>query len=127
MKKFIKPIFALTLLLFISCSSDAESDLFEPEETGEEVVEETPITYNDDIRPIINNNCLACHSDPPTNGAPFGLVNYDQVRLRAENGQLLNAMSRQAGDPRIMPPSGRLSQATLDLIEAWIQDGLLEE
>ena len=127
MKKAIKYLFPLAILCFVGCTNDSESDLLLVEEEEEEVTDpETPLTYNADIRPIISNNCLACHSDPPA-GAPFPLATYEQVLVRAENGQLLGAISRSAGDPRIMPPSGRMSQATIDLIAAWIEDGALEE
>ena len=134
MKKIAKYIVTLTVIAAIGCTNDSESDLLLVDDTDEIVDNNTDdddsptelITFNADVRPILSNACWACHSDPPA-GAPFPLVTYDQVLARAENGQLLGAISRPAGDPRIMPPSGRLPQATIDLIAQWIEDGALEE
>ncbi len=124
MKNVLKFLLPLAVLLVVSCTNDSESDLLLVEE---EVIDpEIPLTYNDDIQVIINNNCLACHSDPPA-GAPFPLATYDQVLVRAENGQLLGAISRDAGDPRIMPPSGRLPQSVINTIQQWIEQGAIEE
>ncbi|MDJ0645371.1 MAG: hypothetical protein QNJ57_05230 [Flavobacteriaceae bacterium] len=106
----------ITVLFLASCSSDSEDDITPPPQGA--------ITYDDNVRAIINNNCLACHIDPPVNGAPFPLTNYDQVSSRA--AQILTAISRQAGAAGAMPPSGRLPQATIDIVDQWIQDGLLE-
>jgi len=121
MKNTLKTIFAVSMLLLIGCSNDSESDLIES------IDEETLVSYNATIRTVINNNCVGCHSDPTQNGAPFPLTNYDQVLVRAENGQLLRAISRQTGEARAMPPSGRLPQATIDLIDRWIQEGAIEQ
>ena len=72
----------------------------------------------------MQNSCLGCHSDPPVNGAPFALANFTQASSRS--AAILNVMSRQSGAARAMPPSGRLPQSTIDLVEQWIEDGLIE-
>ena len=110
----------IVLLSFSACSYDSESDLVETFNQTE------PISYQNNIQAIINNNCVGCHSSPPQNGAPFPLTTYENVFLRAENGQLLNTISRQTGEPNAMPPSGRMAQTTIDLIQQWIEEGLLE-
>ena len=112
--------YLLCLVLFLSCSNDSESDLIEMNNPSD------PITYNGNIKAIIDSNCLACHSNPTTNGAPFPLVTYDQVLVRAQNGQLLRSISRQTGEAVAMPPSGRLPQNTINTIEQWINDGAPE-
>ena len=120
MKEIKKLLFPLVILLIMSCSSDSESDIIEITD------QETPISYNTNIKTIISNNCLGCHSDPTKNGAPFSLTNYDQVLVRAQNGQLLRSINRQTGESRAMPPSGRLPQATIDLVDQWIQEDFKE-
>jgi len=121
MRRNVKFLLPLLALIFIGCTSDSESDLTEMEEP------DGPISYNGNIRAIINGNCLGCHSDPPRNGAPFPLADFQQVRVRAENGSLSTALNRQTGDPGAMPPSGRLPQATIDLVDQWIDEGFLEQ
>ena len=116
MKKFLPTlVVALTLLLTMSCSSDSEDPM--PPPTG-------PVTYEGAVKAIIDGQCLACHIDPPVNGAPFPLTNYNQVSSQA--ALILTSISRQSGATAAMPPSGRLPQSTIDVIEQWIQDGTLE-
>jgi len=116
------------LLCMLSCSYDSEDDFVETTEDPIDDPIDDPsdqgITYDDDIASIMANSCVSCHSSPPTNGAPFALVNYTQVSQRA--GSILNRMSLQSGAAGAMPPSGRLPQSTIDLIDQWIEDGLLE-
>lgn len=120
MKSIGLPITLLPLVFLFGCSNDSESDLIEAQDPS------ISITYTNTIQSIINNNCIGCHSEPPQNGAPFPLTNFNQVFTRAENGQLLRAISRQTGEARAMPPSGRLPQATIDMVNQWIEEGALE-
>lgn len=111
-----------------SCTYDSENDLIETEqlqdENGEEL-ENASVTYENTIENIIQNSCVSCHSSPPVNGAPFALVNYQQVSDRSNN--ILNAMSQQSGGSSAMPPSGRLPQNTIDQIQIWIDNDLPED
>lgn len=107
-------------LLFGSCTNDSESDLREPDSP-------TVVSYEANIKQIMGNNCVGCHNDPPVNGAPFALDTYDRVRDRTENGNLIAVMKRQTGESAAMPPTGRLPQATIDLIEQWADEGFLEQ
>lgn len=121
MKKLVYYFFLFVYLLSTSCSSDSENDLVDPNDLPE------TITYSNTIKAIISNNCIRCHSDPTENGAPFPLTNYNQVLTRAESGILLTAISRQTGESRAMPTSGRMPQSTIDLVEQWINNGFIEE
>lgn len=112
----------LTFFLF-NCSNDSESDLINvidvPDDT--ENPGDVSVAYNNEISSIMQSACTSCHGSPPTNGAPFSLINFTQVNQRASG--ILNRMSLQNGSPGAMPPSGRLPQATIDLIQQWINDG----
>lgn len=116
-------VFLFPLLGLLGCSTDSESDLVG---LGNDGGDPGPITYTADIKAIVGSNCLGCHMDPPINGAPFPLTTYERVKSVAESGLLLTAISRQTGEVRAMPPTGRLPQATIDKVEQWIADGLLE-
>ncbi|WP_411895352.1 hypothetical protein [Winogradskyella sp. A2] len=116
--------YVLFIICFLGCSYDSEDDLIE--NISEDNGDGTPelVTYDDNIASIMQSSCIGCHGNPPTNGAPFGLTNFNQVSQRV--GGILNRMSLSNGSPGAMPPSGRLPQATIDLIDQWIEDGLLE-
>lgn len=117
-------IIVLTVLsTMLSCSYDSEDDLVDAP-IAEDPNNGDPaslINYNDDIKPILQSSCVGCHASPPTNGAPFALVNFTQVMQRGE--AIFNAMNRQSGTPAAMPPSGRLPQTTIDVIREWIDNG----
>lgn len=115
-------ILSVLTLCFSSCTYDSESDLIEV--SDDDTDPNAMVNYTDDIATIIQSSCTGCHSSPPVNGAPFALVNFSQVDQRAS--AMLNRMSRQSGSPGAMPPSGRLPQATIDLVERWIDEGKLE-
>ena len=122
MKK-IWPLLWLAFLCMLGCSNDSESDLIDPQPDGNQ---NQLVTYTGNIRSIVNSNCVSCHSNPPVNGAPFALTTYTQVKNVAESGSLLAAINKQTGETRAMPPTGRLPQAAIDLVEQWIADGLPE-
>ena len=72
----------------------------------------------------MEQSCLGCHTNPPIRDAPFRLTTYEDVSSRSS--LILTAISKQNGEDKIMPPSGRLPQATIDIVEEWISQGLLE-
>jgi len=116
-------LLAISALLQLSCASDSEDDLIEISEELDDS-ESGVVTYSGNVKAIIDGSCIGCHGSPPTNGAPFSLTNFDQVSARAT--AILNAMSRSTGSPAAMPPSGKLPESTIDVIDQWIKDGTKE-
>lgn len=113
-------------LFVCSCTNDSEDDLTDiDQEQNDDDFEATGITYDNTVKAIIDGSCISCHDSPPRNGAPFALVNFDQVNQRAN--AILNAMSRQNGGAGAMPPAGRLPQNTINQIEEWIDNGSPEK
>ena len=113
---------ATSATIFVSCSNEDSSTL----------TETTPITavttYNQNVKSIIDNNCIVCHAAVPRNGAPNALVTFAQVREAMLNRGLLNRISLPNGNGLLMPQGGpRMPQATIDLVSKWQQDGLLEQ
>lgn len=98
------------------------------------VVDRDPIpaqtsTYIDHVKTIIDSNCLECHGTPLQNGAPMELVSYQQVRNAVTDRDLFRSISTNNAF-NVMPPSdegGRMPQATIDIVDDWIADGLLEQ
>ena len=91
--------------------------------TYEEISDNTPIaevvTYNKDVKPIIDANCASCHSP-----GVQALSNYSQVKANIDN--VINRISRANGDPLKMPQGGSLSPSQITIITKWKADGLLE-
>ncbi|RAJ16913.1 hypothetical protein [Olleya aquimaris] len=120
MKK-ITYLITIISLTFFSCSNNSEDDLID----NTPLPEGQKVTYTADIKTIIDNNCISCHSNPPVNGASNSLVTYQDVSNQANT--VLNRISLQSGEGGAMPLGGpRLPQASIDLFQQWIEDGLLE-
>lgn len=84
------------------------------------------VTYTKDIAPIFYQYCISCHSP---GGVESGVdyTTYNNVKLYTESGNVMDRISRQPGDPLLMPQGGpKLPQATIDKIQAWINDGYLQ-
>ena len=113
------PSFALLLL---SCTDDNPSTLIDNQSSI------GTATYNQNVKSIIDNNCIVCHASVPKNGAPMSLVTYDQVKNAVLNRGLINRISLENGNSSLMPQGGpKLPQTTIDVIKKWEQNGLLEQ
>jgi hypothetical protein len=113
--------FILVISLLLSCTNTSEDDLIETTPI------ETLVTYNANVKSIIDSNCISCHSDPPENGAPMQLTTYDNLKEAIENRNLINRIS--SNDLSFVMPFGgpRLPQNLIDIVMQWETDGLLEE
>lgn len=95
--------------------------------TYEEISDKTPVaelvTYNKDVKPIIDANCISCHS--AGGSASFQpWTNYSQVKNNIDN--IINRISKPIGDPLKMPQGGSLSPSQISIITKWKTDGLSE-
>jgi len=79
------------------------------------------VTFNNDIKAVIQSNCASCHTAGPQ-------TRYD-VYANAKNNidMILDRIKRTQGAAGMMPNGGqKLPQATIDLIQKWKDDGLKE-
>lgn len=120
MKRNIIILILLSYGVF-SCTNASEDDLIEV------IPLTTSVTYLDNVKPIIDANCISCHSDPPINGAPISLVTFENVKNAIENNGLISRIS--SDDLAFVMPFGgpKLPQSTIDIIIQWEIDGLLED
>jgi hypothetical protein len=87
-----------------------------------------PPTFNE-VAPIIYGRCSSCHR--PGQSAPFSLLTYDDVKLRA---QQIALVTKQRSMPPWPPEPGFgefaharvLSDTEIDLIQRWVSDGARE-
>jgi mono/diheme cytochrome c family protein len=120
MKKLLFLVSALALLN--ACDYDSEEDLY-----GIGSCDTESVSYENDIAPIIVENCISCHSgDSPS--ASLDLTNFEALTasaLSSGNSGLLNRIERLEGQSGAMPTSYRLTQCQIDQINAWIEQGAL--
>ena len=109
----------LTTVLSISCSSSDDNS--EPVPTNPNPNKIT--TYNADVKSIIDSQCIRCHTIPLAEGAPFAMRNYAET-INGVNRDLV--LRVKSNGQNVMPPAGRLPQATIDIILDWEADGFKE-
>jgi len=86
----------------------------------------TVISFATDIQPIFDANCIACHAgslnpDLRDGNSYNAIIGSGLVVANDLNGSKL--YQRLLGNPSIMPPSGALSAAKVDLFKQWINQG----
>jgi uncharacterized membrane protein len=109
-------------LILAGCSND------DPSSGSDAPAPAGSVTYNKDVKPIIDNNCIVCHAAVPQNGAPIPLVTYNQVKEAVLKRSLIIRISLENGNNVLMPKGGpRLPQQTIDIVKQWEKDGLFEK
>jgi hypothetical protein len=103
-------------ILFVSCQSI----------TYDELATVSKPSYSKNIQPIIAANCTSCHGENGIRSdAPY--ETYEQVKAgcQVQNGGILCVIddATACGFERIMPPTGRMPQTTIDLIKQWASEG----
>jgi len=84
------------------------------------------ISFSNQVFPIVENNCLSCHSSTPANGGVL-LNSYENVREAAiteRNGtSLIIGAIRNLNGFSPMPPGNPMSTCSIRIIELWIEQG----
>ncbi|WP_158841825.1 c-type cytochrome [Polaribacter sp. L3A8] len=114
--KIRKEILILLIsVFFASCVSNVEDeDMIE-----NEVVTVDPckdITFAKSVKPIIDTNCIECHG---SGGNSPNLTSYNSISASAN-------IVRSAVASRRMPQGGSLTQAEIDAIVCWVENGALD-
>ena len=99
---------------------------------------EEPVSFSRDVRPVIDQHCLACHKEGGEGfeASGFSMVSYDDLMRGTKFGPMIisgdsagsNMIVLMEGraDPSISMPHGSLDpirQAEIDTIRRWIDQG----
>lgn len=119
MKKFAL-IFTLLIITY-SCGGDSDEPSTPPNNNPPPT---TPVTYNQNIRPIVSITCATSGCHTGANPAPgFALDTYAQVKEAAMNRPLYTRIQSSTNP---MPPTGRMSTTNINLFLAWRDQGYPE-
>ena len=114
-----------------ACNSEETS----PAQTDAGPPAATPITWYQDVAPIIHDKCVGCHhSDGGI--APFALETFEQagpiagfMLEKVEAGEMPPWSARDAADcapEHNWKDDARLSDEQLATLQTWVSDGALE-
>ncbi len=120
MKKVKSVLLIGALVWAMGCSKSDNSEGAPMDDPNDDP---TALSYQSDIRPIIQGNCLSCHGNPPTNNAPMSLTSLSLVRSAIETRGLLSRINSTTNP---MPPDGLMPQSARALIAEWADQGFPE-
>ena len=83
-------------------------------------------TWVKDVRPILLANCVRCHGEEPSGGAPtaFRLDRFEDSDAARGVKTMARYLAHRAGDLGQMPPNGpALSDRQRDVLEKWYAAG----
>lgn len=116
-----KPIFiAVAAVLITACSSEA------------------PTSFSQEVKPILDENCLACHQEGGTGyeASGFSMTSYENVMKGTSNGPMVIAgdvegsnilvLMEGRADPSISMPHGSMNPVAskdIEKIRLWIAQG----
>ena len=86
---------------------------------------ESPVTYEGQIKPVLDAHCINCHASALSGGDRNGAsasVNYDTYASSLANADSANEQIQQG----YMPPNTPLQDAEMALFQQWLDDGLQE-
>ena len=139
MNRIIKHLLPLTtLVIFLACDDQITSSC-----DADKIPDVPSITTFQSIQnSVFNPRCVSCHGGAVTNGgldlsqgnAYQNLVNANSIASalkrivpgESQNSYLMRRLEG-AGGETVMPPSGKLDQAVIDSIAAWIDRGALND
>lgn len=121
MKKLLVLLSVGALASFGGCYYDNMDDVYPGNGLFQECDTAGVTTYSVNIRTIIENNCIACHTGPGAN-AGVQLDSYAGVRDAANSGQLVGATWHEQGYTP-MPPNYQLDSCSLVHIKKWVLAG----
>jgi len=99
---------------------------------------EETISFSRDVRPILDQNCIACHQEggEGMEASGFSMMSYDDLMRGTKFGPMVIAgdsagsnmivLMEGRADPSISMPHGamkRVPKADIDTIRAWIDQG----
>ncbi len=80
------------------------------------------MSWSQHIRPVIQNNCLGCHSSPAP-GAGLNFSTHAGVTAAIPNGRLFGAVNHQSGFVAMPLGSAKMPACVVQQIKSWIDDG----
>ncbi|MGI9549908.1 MAG: c-type cytochrome [Aurantibacter sp.] len=76
------------------------------------------VSYGADIRPLIDNNCMPCHNGDGSSPQAPNLLTYESV-------EGVSSIIREVTQTRRMPLNGMITDAEIESIRCWVDNGAL--
>ncbi|MDQ3142246.1 MAG: hypothetical protein M3Q56_08365 [Bacteroidota bacterium] len=111
-------VWIVAVLGITSCYYDNEESLYPPNPS----VKIENVSYSKDVVPILQANCYVCHASSVRLGT-IDVEGYDDVKILADNGRLLGAISHSPNFKPMPQGNAKLPSILIKKIEIWILEG----
>ena len=112
-------VFLLLILIGSGCIWENEETLF-PDDSFCDTLD---VSYQDDVVPIMVNNCYSCHSNVNAPSFGSGIALEDHEDLAAASPRVLGAVMHQDGFPPMPRNAEKLDTCSIATIHAWVNAG----
>ena len=119
-KILIFSTFIVILMISQSCYYD-KAYVLSP---GLEPCDTTSFAYAADIKPIMLQYCMDCHSTE-NHSAGVILDTYEGTKIIADDGKLIGVIKHKSGFSPMPKNAPQLDPCTIRIIELWVDDGAL--
>ena len=118
--KSITSAFILFLIIIFSCFYDSEESLYP---VIGNICDTTNVTYTSSIVPLLQNNCLSCHSNinAASQGGNVHLQDYTDVN--SNKTKILNSIKHLPGASPMPKGGAKLKDCLIQQVEIWINKG----
>ncbi len=84
------------------------------------------VTYTVDVKPILDANCIECHS--PGNDLDLSNFPFTSKTMTDQTAIVNDMLSKVGATPPVMPPGNRtkLTADQISVIQDWLNGGLQE-
>jgi cytochrome c553 len=110
----------LGLLLFAGCTYHNEEDYFAD---SNDTCNTNNMSFQTDIQPILQSSCVSCHNSGFASGG-INLEGFENVKPLAQSGLLSKVINHANGVPAMPMNTDKLSDCTINKIDAWIEQGV---
>ena len=119
-------IYVLLLCVSVCVWACDDDDAVVVTEEPQSICDSLDVLYTNDIEPLLaDNGCsgIYCHGG---GAGGFTMSDYTSVKTSAQDPKFLKAIRHETGVSPMPKGGGKLSDAEIQLIECWIQNGYRE-
>lgn len=115
-------IYCLLILTIVQACKTTTSTVKTDTPKAEVACPKILLTYNANIKSIIDDNCASCHSgkNPAHN---IDLSNYESVKLATTKPHFMGSINHEKGFDKMPAGQAKLDEATIKKINCWILSG----
>jgi len=84
----------------------------------------TNVTYSNQIKSLVSNNCQGCHSGNSPGGG-INLVQYSDIKAIADNGTFIGTIDHLPGYSAMPKNGNKLTDCQINMVKIWISHGAL--